>query len=81
MEFEPIMKKTDALGGVKKYFAHCVAINGVKIKAFGSNSGGEFTFRTFEEFLASSGCKHEVSAAYCQEQNGVEQRVNRTIVR
>jgi hypothetical protein len=55
-------------------------MHGVRIKAFRSDNGGEFTSNAFEEFLASSGCKHEVSAAYSQEQNGVAERVNRTIV-
>jgi len=55
-------------------------MHGVKIKAFRSDNGGEFTSHAFEEFLASSGCKHELSAAYSQEQNGVAERVNRTIV-
>jgi hypothetical protein len=55
-------------------------MHGVKIKAFRSDNGGEFTSHAFEEFLASSGCKHAVSAAYSQEQNGVAERVNRAIV-
>jgi transposase InsO family protein len=55
-------------------------MHGVKIKAFHSDNGGEFTSHAFKEFLVSSGCKHEVSAAYSQEQNGVTQMVNRTIV-
>jgi hypothetical protein len=79
-ELEPIKKKSDAFGSVKKYFARCEAMHGVKITAVGSDNGGEFTSHAFEEFLASSGCKHEVSAAYSQEQNGVAERVNRTIV-
>jgi transposase InsO family protein len=64
----------------KKYFARCEAMHGVKIKALRSDNGGEFTSHAFEEFLASSGHKHVVSAAYSHEQNGVAERVNRTIV-
>jgi len=79
-ELEPITKKSDTFGSVKKYFALCEAMHGVKIEVFGSDNGGEFTSHAFEEFVASSGCKHEVSAAYSQEQNGVAERVNRTIV-
>jgi len=55
-------------------------MHGVKIKAFCSDNGGEYTSHDFKEFLVSSGCKHEVSAAYSQEQNGVAERLNRTIV-
>ena len=77
---EPIKKKFDAFASSKKYFARCEAMHVVKIEAFRSDNGGEYTFHAFEEFLASLGCKHEVSAAYSQEQNGVAERVNRTIV-
>jgi len=80
MELEPIKKKSDAFGSIKKYFAQCEAMHGVKIKAFHSDNGAEFTSHAFEEFLAASGCKHEVSGADSQEQNGVAERVNRMIV-
>ena len=79
-ELEPIKKKSEAFGSIKKYFAQCEAMHGVKIKAFRSDNGGEFKSHAFKEFLASTGCKHEVSAANSQEQNGVAERVNRMIV-
>jgi len=79
-ELEPIKKKSDTFASVKKYLARCEAMHGVKVKAFRSDNGGEYTSHALEEFLASSGCKHEVSAAYSQERNRVPERVNRTIV-
>jgi hypothetical protein len=79
-ELEPIQKKSDPFGSIMKYFARCEVMHGVKIKAFLSDNGREYTSHAFEEFLASSGCKHEVSAAYSQEQNGGAEMVNRTIV-
>jgi len=79
-ELELIKKNSNAFGIIKKKFSQCEAMHGVKMKAFRSDTGGEFTSHAFVEYLASSGCKHEVSAAYAQEQNGVAERVNRTIV-
>ena len=79
-ELDPIKKKSEAFASIKKYFARCETMHGVKIQAFRSDNGGEFTSHAFEAFLASSECKHEVSAAYSQEQNGVAERANRTIV-
>ena len=79
-ELEPIKKKSDAFGSINNYFTRCKAMHGVKIKTFRRDNGGEYTLHALEEFLASSGCKHEVSAAYSEEQNGVAERVNRTIV-
>jgi hypothetical protein len=79
-ELEPIKKTSDAFGSVKMYVAQCEAIHGVKIKAFRSDNIREYTSHALEEFLVSSGCKHEVSAAYSHEENGVVEQVNRTIV-
>jgi len=79
-ELESIKKKCDAFGSIKKYFARCEAMQAVKIKPFRSDNGGEYTSHAFEEFLASTGCNHEVSTAYSQEQIGVAERVDRTIV-
>jgi hypothetical protein len=55
-------------------------MHGVNIEAFLWDNCGEYTSQAFEEFLASCGWKHVVSAAYLQEKNGVAKRVNRTIV-
>jgi len=55
-------------------------MHGVKIKAFRTDKGGEFPSHAIDQFLVSSGFTPEVSAAYSQEQNGVTERVNRTIV-
>jgi transposase InsO family protein len=80
MELERMKKKSEAFGSIKKYFARCEAMHGRTMTAFRSDNGGEFTFHAFEEFLASSGSKQVVSAAYSQEQNAVAERVNRRIV-
>jgi transposase InsO family protein len=79
-ELEPIKKRSDPFGSIKQYSARCEPMHAVKITAIRSDKGGEYTSHAFEEFLACSGCTHEVSAAYSQEQNGVAERVNRTIV-
>jgi hypothetical protein len=79
-ELEPIKRKKDAFEVVKKFFARSEVMHGIKIKALRSDNGGEYTSKEFERFLDSCGCYHEHSAAYSQEQNGVAERVNRTIV-
>jgi transposase InsO family protein len=79
-ELEPIKKKSDAFGIIKKNFAQCEAKHGVNINAFHSDNGGEFTTHAFKECLACCGCKHAVSAAYSQEQNAVPERFNGTSV-
>ena len=66
-ELEPIKKNSDAFGSIKKNFAQCEAMHGVKINAFRFDNGGEFTSHAFKQCLASCGFKHGVSAAYSQE--------------
>lgn len=51
-----------------------------KIKVLRSDNGGEFCSREFEGFLKSSGIIHQKTNAYTPEQNGVSERLNRTIV-
>jgi hypothetical protein len=55
-------------------------MHGVKIKACCSDNGVEYTSHGFEEFLAASGWKDDDSAVYSQEEDGVAERVNRTMV-
>ena len=41
---------------------------------------GEYTSKTFEEYLRNNGIKHERTAPYTPQQNGIAERYNRTIV-
>ena len=51
-----------------------------KIKAFCSESGGEFMSNAFIKFLVDYGIAKETSTPYPPQQNGVAERANRTIV-
>ena len=79
-ELEPIKKKSDSFSSIKKIFTQCEAVHGVKFTAVHSDNCEEYPSHPFQQFLASTGCKHEVSAAYAQEQNSVAERFNRMIV-
>ena len=50
------------------------------MKTFRTDNGGEFTSNEFEEYLKSEGIKHEFTIPKCPEQNGVAERLNRTLV-
>jgi hypothetical protein len=54
MELEPIKRNSDAFGSLTMYFAQGEAMHGVKIKAFRSDDGWEFSSHVFEAFLPSS---------------------------
>ena len=53
---------------------------GKKIKVLSSDSGGEYLCDEFESNLNVSGTQHQFTAAYTQEQNGVAERLNRTLL-
>lgn len=51
-----------------------------KIKKFRSDNGKEFINKNFENLFKSSGIKHEKSTPYTPQQNGVAERMNRTLI-
>jgi transposase InsO family protein len=53
---------------------------GLKIKSLGSDNGGEFCNKTFDDFLAKNGIIHETTVPYSPQQNGVAERLNRTAI-
>ena len=54
--------------------------SGHKLKVLRTDNGGEFTSTKFEEFLKSKGIRHERTIPKTPEQNGVAERLNRTLV-
>lgn len=53
---------------------------GQKIKTLRTDGGGEYTSAKFENFLKQKGIWHEICAPYSPQQNGVAERMNRTLV-
>ena len=51
-----------------------------KIKTLRSDNGGEYTLKEFESFCNDAGIKRELTNPYNPNQNGVEERKNRTIL-
>ena len=52
----------------------------MKIKRIRSDNGSEFKNTSIEEFLDEEGIKHEFSAPYTPQQNGVVERKNRILI-
>ena len=44
------------------------------------DNGGEYTSRELEDYLKKKGIKHETSVSYFPQQNGVAERMNRTLL-
>lgn len=52
----------------------------LKIKCVRSDNGTEYLNKNFVEFFAKNGIKHEKTTPYSPQQNGLAERLNRTIV-
>ena len=52
----------------------------MKIKNVRSDNGSEFRNTNVEEYLDEEGIKHEFSAPYTPQQNGIVERKNRTLI-
>ena len=50
------------------------------MKKIRSDNGSEFKNLQVEEYLEKEGIKHEFSAPYTPQQNGVVERKNRTLI-
>ena len=50
------------------------------VKILRTDSGGEYTSNSFIKFCAEKGISHEFTVPYCPQQNGVAERMNRTIM-
>lgn len=52
----------------------------LKIKTLRTDNGGEYLNNDFKRFLIDNGIVHQTSTAYTPQQNGLAERMNRTIV-
>ena len=53
---------------------------GQSVKILRTDNGGEFTSDEFEKYLKKEGIKHQLTIPKCPEQNGIAERLNRTLV-
>ena len=54
--------------------------SGKKVKVFRTDNGGEYTSTKFENYLKKEGITHQLTVPKTPEQNGVAERMNRTLV-
>src|ERR1043165_5654599 len=55
-------------------------VNNCEIMAIRSDNGTKFKNYTMDEFLSDEGIKHQYSAAYTPQKNGVAERKNMTLI-
>ena len=54
--------------------------SGQKLRTLRSDNGGEYTSAEFTAYLRKEGVRHEFTVSKTPQQNGVAERMNRTLV-
>ncbi|GAA0146952.1 transmembrane signal receptor [Lithospermum erythrorhizon] len=74
------MEKSEAFGKFKEFKAYVENQSGSRLKVLRTDRGGEYTLMFLTFFYKDHGIKHQLTASYTPQQNGVSERKNRTIV-
>ena len=75
-----LKQKSEVFDTFQKWVALIENESGHKLKVLRTDRGGEYTFTEFEKFLQSAAVRHEITVPKTPEQNGVAERMNRTLV-
>lgn len=75
-----LKSKDESLQYFKEFKSMVENQKNVKIKCFRSDNGGEFCSKAFDDYLKKNGIIHQTTNSYTPEQNGLSERMNRTIV-
>jgi transposase InsO family protein len=75
-----VKTKDEVFGLTKSYFERAEVESGERPNYFRSDGGGEYGSKEFQSYLESKGIHHEKTNAYTPQENGVAERMNRTIV-
>jgi transposase InsO family protein len=75
-----LQDKSEIQGTLKPFLRRAQNEFELKVKKIRSDNGSEFKNLQVEEFLEEEGIKHEFSAPYTPQQNGVVERKNRTLI-
>jgi transposase InsO family protein len=72
--------KSETQGVLKKFLRRAQNEFNLRIKKIRSDNGSEFKNTQIDDYLDEEGIKHEFSAPYAPQQNGVAERKNRTLI-
>ncbi|CAL9028348.1 unnamed protein product [Prunus brigantina] len=75
-----LKEKSSAFNVFKNFKARTEVESKCKLVTLRSDRGGEYTSNAFQEFCKERGIKHQLTAAYTPQQNGIAERKNRTIL-
>ena len=72
--------KSGVFAAYKRFEARYTTELGRKVKCLCSDNGGEYTSKAMEDYLKSRGTVHQLTHADSPQENGIAERVNRTLV-
>ena len=75
-----MIKKSQLLDKFREFEATVVGETGQRIGTLHTDNGTEFVNQDFARYLENRQMNHETSAPYTPQQNGIAQKVNRTLV-
>jgi hypothetical protein len=75
-----LQDKSETQGTLKRFLRRAQNEFELKVKKIRSDNGSKFKNLQVEEYLEEEGIKHEFSAPYTPQQNGVVERKNRTLI-
>jgi transposase InsO family protein len=75
-----LQDKSETQGTLKGFLRRAQNEFELKVKKIRSDNGSEFKNLQMKEYLEEEGIKHEFSAPYTPQQNGVVERKNRTLI-
>jgi transposase InsO family protein len=75
-----LQDKSETQGTLKRFLRRAQNEFELKVKKIRSDNGSEFKNLQVEEYLEEEGIKHEFSAPYTPQKNGVVERKNRTLI-
>ena len=74
-----LKRKDEVLATFQKFLALVENQSGKKLRCLRTDNGGEYVSHAFQEFCDAKGIKRDLTAPFNPEQNGVAERMNRTI--
>lgn len=80
IEVELLKHKHEAINAIMNYVTRVENIQKKSLKFFRSDRGGEYLNEKLKSFFASRGTQQQFTVHDCPEQNGVAERLNRTII-
>ena len=75
-----LKSKGEVFSKFREWKAMVELCTGEKLKVLRSDNGGEYTSEKFTEYLKAEGIRHELTVPKSPQQNGVAERLNRTLV-